>query len=128
MRRKREKRIIRSIAVTIVLLACVSVTVLAGNGNISFGGMNVTWSISSSNMNTTLTYTSVSDLDVIGRVYERKGSENPKTKMCAGTSSSSKRLSFNSCPDIGYGFVSNSGNSMTVYINGDGITTYSPQP
>lgn len=128
MRRKNLKRSIICLVLVIVMVTGLSINVFAGSGNVSYGGMTATWTISSASMTTNITNSTVAtSIDASGYIYEQYGS-TVKNKLAAGNAYSSKRLNFSSYPDNNYNFIRHDGNFMEVYINMSRVVTYKPQP
>lgn len=123
---KRLRKTFAGMFIVISVVVMMSYTALAGSGNILFGGMNVSWNISSAVMTTNMKTSYIADLESSGDIYQMKG--DIKTKLCIGSAWSTNNLTFNSYPDRGYSFIKHSANKMTVYVNGSAVTSYSPQP
>jgi len=130
MKRKNLKKLLLCLALVLSLTTETSLTAFAGTGNISLGGMSTSWGLYSSYMSTTLTYTSSAFLQVNGYIREQRNSDGYNYMMyCTGLASSSKKLSFNSYPDSGWTFkssITGYHNEMNIIINGNLITSYSP--
>ena len=97
MKRNNFKKVLLCLALVLSLTVGTSLTVFAGTGNISFGGMTASWGLYSSYMSTTVTYTSPATLKASGNIHEYRSYTNAhKMLPCSGTATSSKKLSFTS--------------------------------
>lgn len=124
---RRCKKIIGAVLVMVMVMG-FAVSAYAGGNTISFGGATVTWNMTGSNIKITVTNRTATSIQTKGTVYGFDSGSHEQKVSCDASVAQSTILVVNGKPKAGYTFKQYSKNAVTVYVSGNNITTFYPQP